>query len=368
MPQATPFTTAVIRLLRPFIRVAIRRRPITPPRKALILKPCCMSQVLLATPLLRQLEQAYPDAQFDWAVTEWARPAIATNPRVSHIIPTGNVGLPHATWGEIFAFARSLRDQQYDTCFIPSSSSALSLIPWLAGIPQRVGLDVNGRGFAHTLPVRPPAEAHTAEQYLALATALGLDTATARTEFFPSDASRTQMTERLVDEMGWLGDVPLVMMHPGGGTNPAYPDQRKQWPAERFARLGNHLVRQYGAKVLLVGSAEEAPLAASVAGMMSAAVLNLAGKTTLGELGALGEVASLYVGNDAGATHVAAAVGCPVLAIYGPNSPAFSRPYVGRSQGLATAWQAYEEPFTWEKGISTAEVIRLADELLGGGA
>jgi heptosyltransferase-2 len=215
----------------------------------------------------------------------------------------------------------------------------------------------------HTTAVRPPAESHTAERYLALAHAIGLPPAPPRAEFFPSDASRTRMTERLVDEMGWLGDVPLVILHPGGGTNPAYPDERKRWPPERFARLANHLARRYQAKILVVGDEIDKPYAAALVGMVSGALLNLAGRTTLGELGALGEVASLYVGNDTGTTHVAAAVGCPVIAIYGVDAPDQIRPYTAAN--LITLWQPYEGAFSWAQGVTAEEAMRAADTLLG---
>ena len=365
MPRATPLTTAALRLARPFMRLAIRPHDFAPPRKALILKPCCLSQLMLATPLLRQLAQAYPTAQFDWAAHDWARPAIATNPRVRRILATGQVGLPTATWAEVFAFARTLRQQGYDTCFIPSSSAVLSLVAWLAGIPQRVGLDEHGRGVWHTTAVAPPPESHTAERYLALAHAIGLPPAPPRPEFFPSDANRTRMTERLVDEMGWLGDVPLVLLHPGGGSNPAYPDERKRWPTERFARLANHLARQYQAKILVLGDEQDKPLADALVGMVSAPLLNLAGRTTLGELGALAEVATLYVGNDAGATHVAAAVGCPVLAIYGVDAPDQIRPYAPPAK-LTTLWRPYEGAFSWAQGVTAEEAMQAVDRLVIG--
>jgi len=83
----------------------------------------------------------------------------------------------------------------------------------------------------------------------------------------------------------------------------------------------------------------------------------------LGELGALCELASLYVGNDVGSTHVAAATGCPTLAIYGPTDPGVYAPYMvnGRVQ---TLWRPYEGEFNWTTGVSVDEAIGAAEELL----
>jgi lipopolysaccharide heptosyltransferase II len=324
---------------------------------------------MLATPLLAALSQAYPQARFDWAVSDWARPAVAGNARLTELIATGPGSLHDLSWGEVRALAGRLRQEQYDTCFIPSRSSLLALVAWWAGIPQRVGLNVGGRGFAHTVAVVPPGMArHESAVYLALAGAAGVDpevVAAVGMEFHAPDGDRSAVTRRLVDELDWLGDAPLVVVHPGGGQNPLQTDLSKQWPVERFALLANHLVRQHQAQVLLVGGEADRPLAQAVAGMTSGPVVDWTGHTPLGELGALCEVADLYVGNDTGPTHVAAAVGCPTLAIFGPSDPAVSAPYATRGQVVAL-WHELEEDgsFSWQDGVTVAEAVKAADGLL----
>lgn len=364
MPRENVLTVTAAQLAS--IPFRLRRRGVfIPPEKVLILKPCCLSQVMLTTPLLAALQSTYPRAQFDWAVSEWARPAIATNPRLSHLIDSGRVGLADSSWADLRELVHRLRQEQYDTCFIPSRSSLLSLVAWLARIPQRVGLNVQGRGFAQTIAVRPPAgEVHEAAIYLSLAEALAIDTDQVRMEFYPPDSDRTAVTQRLVDEIDWLGDVPLVIMHPGGGINPVHRVDQKRWPVERFARLGNYLARTFKACILLVGSQENRPLAEAVAGLMPTRVHNLAGRVSLGQIGALCEVADLYVGNDAGPTHVAAAVGCPTLAIFGPTMPVVSRPFNTKGQ-VVTLWQERNgQAFRWEEGVTADEGMEAAGKLL----
>ncbi len=366
MPQETILTAAAARLARlPFWLFA--RRPFTPPKKALILKPCCVSQAMLATPLLAALHKTYPETRFDWAISDWARPAVAGNPRITELISVGPGGLGQSSWPAIQKFIKRLRQEQYDTCFIPSRSSLLAYVAWRAGIPQRIGLNVHGRGFAHTLTVKPEVtERHEALIYQTLALAAGADATTIAAsgmEYYAPDIDRTAVTRRLIDDLDWLGDVPLVVIHPGGGKNPVRSNTQKQWPVERFVRLGNHLVRQYGAKILLIGDEGERPLTKQISGMMSASVADWAGRVKLGEVGALGEVADLYVGNDAGPTHIAAAVGCPTLAIFGPSDPAVSGPYA--TKGPVTAlWHDVGKPFSWDDGASVAEAIKAADKLL----
>ena len=343
------------------------RRPFVPPRKALILQPCCLGRVMLTTPLLAALSAAFPEARFDWAISDWALQAISANPRVTRIIRAGAGDLSGNSGEEMRAFLNTVRSEAYDTCFIPSQSSEMARAARRAGIPQRIGLDVGGHGFAHTLPVRPPVgERQTARIFLSLAVAVGVDEAIIRgaeMEFHPSDVDRTSVTRWLVEDFDWLGDAPLVVLHPGGGDNPSQTNLDKRWPTYRFARLANHLKRVHDARMVVVGTAEERTLADQAVGMMSLPAANRAGRMGLGELGALCELASLYVGNDAGSTYVAAATGCPTLAIYGPTDPGIYGPYMvnGRVQSL---WRPYEGEFSWAGGVSLEEASAAADSLL----
>lgn len=371
MPRENLITTAIARLARIPFWAAASRRPMAAPGKALILKPCCLSQVMLATPLLAALAEQYPQAQFDWAISQWARPAVASNPRISELIHTGDASIRLSSWFEVRELVSLIRRQRYDTCFIPSRSSTLSLIAWWAGIPQRVGLNFNGRGFAHTVAVgRPLGILHESALYLALAKAAGVSLEIiehAGMEFYPPDRDRLEVTERLVSELDWLGDRPLVLLHPGGGTNPVRQDADKQWPVARFVLLANHLVRQHNAQVILVGGPADLPQAKEIAGLTSSPLANWVGKAGLGALGALSELASLYIGGDSGPTHIAAAAGCPTLAIFGPSDPAVSGPFA--TKGVVDAlWREHlpGQPFHWDQGVTVAEAVAAADRMLSG--
>lgn len=367
MPQESFLTVTAARLASLAFKFA--KRPFTVPQKALILHPCCVTQVMLATPLLSVLAHAFPQTQFDWAVSDWARPAIAKNPYLTELIPTGNLGVSRLSRTDMQTLIQQIRHESYDTCLIPGRASWLSWVAWQAGIPQRIGVSAGGRGFAQTL-VAPPltGRQHAADVYLSLAQACQIDLPPGERPpmaFYPADDDRTAVTRRLIDELEWLGDVPLVIIHPGGGAGSIFEDPRKRWPVERFVLLINHLVRQHNARILLVGSSYDQELAAAIAGMSSLHCANWTGQMTLGALGALGEMANLYVGNDTGPTHIAAAVGCPTLAIFGPSDPAVSGPYSPITDKVKILWRGGEErPFSWQEGVTVAEACQAADELL----
>jgi heptosyltransferase-2 len=345
------------------------RKPFTPPQKAIILQPCCLSQVMLTTPLLAALSNAYPETRFDWLISDWARPAVAGNPRLTELVDAGSVDLKSGGYSLLRTMSHLLREENYDTGIIPSRSGVMSLLPWRAGIPQRIGLNVNGRGFAHTISVKPGKEVrHASEIYLTLAEAMAVTISEENPvgmEFYPPDRARTRITRRLVEELDWLGDQPLIIMHPGGASNPLESNLQKQWPSERFVRLGNYLARQHNARIVLVGSEADRSLVTAVSGMMSNPAVDLASQLSLGELGALCEVADLYVGNDTGPTHIAAAVGCATLAIFGPSDPAYSKPYGTKGKVIAL-WHEWDEkrPFSWDDGVLVEEAIQAADKLL----
>lgn len=367
MPQETFLTAAAARLLSVPFRFG--RRPFSTPKKALILHPCCLSQVLLATPLLSVLTAAFPHTQFDWAVSEWARPAIAKNPLITELLPTGDLGVAPLSFLEMRGIAEKLRQGNYDTCLILGRASMLSWVAWQAGIPQRIGVASSGRGFANTLtaPTRT-GQQHATDVYLSLAEACGIDMPHGERPpmaFYPADDDRTAVTQRLIDDLNWLGDVPLVVIHPGGGAGSLYEDPLKRWPTERFVLLINHLARQHNARILLVGSQHDQPLATAIAGMTSVNCANWAGRVTLGEVGSLGEIANLYVGNDTGPTHIAAATGCPTLAIFGPSNPNVSAPFSPKTERVITVWNAEAgRPFSWDNGVTVTEAIKAATQLL----
>jgi len=368
MPKESAFTAALSRLARiPFALQS--ERPFTPPEKALILKPCCVSQAMLTTPLLVALSQQYPAARFDWAISDWARPTIIGNTRLTELISTGAGGMDGLSWRDLSALAKRLEREQYDTVFIPSRSSLLSLVAWMAHIPQRIGLQVDGRGFAHTHAVAPAKDVvQETAVYLSLATAADVSDdamAAAKMEFYPPDSARTAVTERLIDDVDWLGEKPLFIIHPGGGRNPVRTNRHKQWPMERFVRLINGLGKAYDAQILLVGDADDKPLVSKIASLTSVPAADWSGRMDLGEIGALSEVADLYIGHDTGPTHVATAVGCPVLAIFGPSDPRISQPYTDRPERLCVLAQENRHiPFAWDDSVSIETALQAVETLL----
>lgn len=332
----------------------------TPPRPAIIIQPGDLAEVMSTTPLLAAVSDAYPGVAFDWLVSDAARPGIIGNQRLRRLIRAeevepGNKATEH--------LASLLRAGEYDICFVPVDSLRAAYEAWRAGIPQRIGLGWNP---LFTTRARPPSgDLLPAQRYLSLATAAGVDServAKAEMEFSPSDYDRADVTRWLVESMDWLGDTTLVVLHPGTGVMDETMRAR-QWPAERFARLANYLSRQHRARVVLVGGPQDIAVSREVAGMIPYPVANRTGQMGLGEMGALCELANLYIGNDVAPTYIAAASGCPTVVVHGPTNPAASKPYMVNTL-VTSVWRAGGEPFSWRDGVTVEEVATAAAALL----
>ncbi len=290
--------------------------------RILILKPCCLGDVLMTTPAIAALRAGLPAAHIDFAVGPWSRPMLERNPHIERLIDAGRVGSGPYALADWRALVGRIRAGRYDLCLIPDRSPALTLLPAGAGIPRRVGLDSDGRGFSLTQRVPAGGIQHEVDLYLACVAALGLPTAGARLEFYPSPAARQNAAS-----LTPAGAGPLVVVHPAGGQNPGMTLSAKRWPAARFAALIGRLQTEQQARVIVVGGKDDIALTESICQAAGGAPTNLAGRLSFDELGALLEGAQLFIGNDTGAMHLAVAAGAPTVAIFGPSDPRQYGPY-----------------------------------------
>ena len=325
MPVRAALVSAAGRLLR----LGARTRAVDSAavRSIVVIKPCCLGDLLLATPALAALRAAYPHASISLAVSAWARPAIENNPHVDTIVDCeGFTGRPWRRWSAYRRFSNTLRAGSYDLAIVLDRSLFASLAAWRAGIPLRVGIDSGGRGFSLTTRVAWNQIRHETDLYLDVVQAVGAPVSVAEQPFYrPAPVHRT-FAARVFEEWQLQDRGPVVVIHPGGGSNPGMTLAAKRWPATRYAALADRLVESIGAQVVVVGHPEDGPVARQLHMAMQYEALELVGQTSFGQLAAVIERSDLYIGNDAGATHLAAAVGTPVIAIFGPTNPAVYGP------------------------------------------
>lgn len=321
-----------------------RPRPVPPgftPTRILVIKLCCLGDVLMATPALAAVRRAFPTSQLDFAVGSWSQPAIRNNANVSGIVDTGDLGGGHYPLGRYWSLARAIGAQRYDLAIVLERSVFATMLPLVAGIPYRVGLDSEGRGFPLTTRVPCVPLRHEAALYLDVAQASfghKTDSPTApmepasrdgRPEFYPS-ADESEAARRVIAGVR----RPIVAIHPGGAVNPGTTLLAKRWNPERFASVADRLVQSYGATVLLAGGPSDSGAVHSVQRAMNQPCVLLSDKLTFGELGAIFAECDLFVGNDSGPAHLAAAAGAQVVVVFGPTDPRVYGPYGGAGEAV----------------------------------
>jgi ADP-heptose:LPS heptosyltransferase len=300
--------------------------PDTDPRRVVLILPCCIGDVVLATAALTALRRAYPGAYIAWAVGSWSKPAIEHHDLLDAVIDTGSAALPVKTPGGMLRFVRQLRAGDFDLAVSLVRSPLMSLAVLLTGIPVRAGIDSAGRGFGYTVraKVDPNVPRHEAEIYLDVIRVLGIDTAGCYANVPVSEADQAAVQGKL-HEHGI--DGAYLVINPAGGRNPGMVMDAKRYPPEQIAALANRLAPALGASVVLIGGGGDEALVTAVQDRLDAPAAAFVGALSFGEIAPLAHDARLYIGNDTGLTHLAAAADAKTVMILGPSDPARYAPF-----------------------------------------
>jgi lipopolysaccharide heptosyltransferase II len=316
---------------------------LAPGARVLIIKPCCLGDVILTSATIAALGEARPDLQIDYLVSDWSRPVLAGNPRLNRLVPTGVRG-SNLGWRRWLGLAWKLRRAGgYQAALVLDRSPRLNLLPWLAGIPLRAGVDNLWRGFAlNARATQTGGLKHEAEVYLDVARALGIRPENPHLEFCvppEAEASFRQKARKLGLDLA----RPIATLHPAGGQNPDTQVLSKRWPPAGFGAIAARLAAQ-GWQVILIGANTDRPVVNEVLAAVQPAtgpdgppanIIDGCGQFDLTESGALLAHSRLFVGNDTGLMHLAAAAGTAVVAIFGPSSPVAYGPYTPRGRSVS---------------------------------
>jgi heptosyltransferase I len=285
-------------------------------QRFLLLRLGSLGDVVHALPSAAALRDSFPDARIDWAVEpKWAR-LLEGNPDLNNVIQ-----IDRKSAGGIFSTVTQLRSANY-TCAIDFQGLYKSaLLAFASGAPRRIGFQRTyaREGYASWFYTERlnPRGAHKVEHNLTLAEAAGARKFPPR---FPI-AIRPEDEARVTQELEDRNIRDFFVLNPGGGW------RSKCWPAERYGELHAKIFENFGLRgVVSYGPGEDdlAQAAISAAGKSAPAAIPLA----LGPLMALLRRARLVVSADTGPLHLAAALGTPVVALFGPTDPARNGPFI----------------------------------------
>lgn len=289
------------------------------PHDILIIGPSWVGDMVMAQSLFAALKQRHPDANIDVLAPEWTRPLLARMPEVREAI---SMPVTHGVfgWKQRRQIGLGLRSKNYDQSIVLPNSWKSALIPWFANIPQRTGWLGEMRYWLlnDARKLDKKALPMMVQRFVSLAYPA------TQSRIAPDYLPPKMIAETISSELNpsKLDEQKRLVLCPGAEFGPA-----KQWPASHYAGLGEKLTQQ-GWQILIMGSKADASVGEEiVAGITDKQnVINLCGKTQLGEAIDLMATADQVVSNDSGLMHIAAALNKPLVAIYGPTSPAFTPP------------------------------------------
>ena len=287
----------------------------------LIVRLGSLGDLVHALPAASALRDAYPDARIDWLVDEVHREFLELVPVLTSTVPLR--ARTAAAWLEV---RRALRAQRYDVALDFQGLLKSAALARLSGASRVIGFDAeaareSAAAWFYTERQAGGEGRHVIDKNLALIGALGV---TAEAKAFPLRQVDSPALAAL--HARGLGRFALL----NGGA--AWPNKR--WPADRFGRLAAWLRDRHGLASVVLWGPGEAELAQAIAEASSDAAV-VAPETRVADLVALGRAATLMVSGDTGPTHIAAAVGTPVVALFGPTNPRRNGPWDPRDITLA---------------------------------
>ena len=319
------------------------------PTRILVIRFSSMGDIVLTSPVTRQLGRLFPDAEIDFLTRSEYAPLARTLPGVTDVeCLSPETGL--------WRLVSRLRERRYDLA-IDLHGNLRSRLVAMAGIAGRV-LRYDKRRFARMAIVRRRRRSrtvpHTIDRYLEVlerldaAGAHGLKVlerldaadgsgrggtqsdAEKRLPQLNVDAAAAAMVEERLADAGIGPDIRVLGVAPGASHSP------KRWPPERFARVADHMAQSRDMKILLLGSEADRPVAGEMAHAMERPAVDWSGATDLATLPAAVRRCALLVSNDSGPMHVATAVGTPVVGVFGATHPRLGFAPVGPEDAAVT--------------------------------
>jgi heptosyltransferase II len=291
--------------------------------RILIVAPSWIGDAILSEPLVALLREPFEPQIVDVLAPSWCAPVYARMRGVRSIIENP-VGHGELKLGARRALADSLRANGYTRAFILPNSFKSALIPWFARIPRRIGYVGEARRLLLTDARRLDRRAYPrlVDRFVALAAQPGELAPTLPVPVLVPNAANAANAMRA---LGLATHRPVAVFCPGAEYGPA-----KRWPTEHFATLARRLVDS-GYAVWLIGSPNDRPAADPIAAAVPD-VRNACGRTDLGTAIDLLALASVVISNDSGLMHAAAAVGRPLVALFGSSSPDYTPPLSALAQ------------------------------------
>ena len=277
-----------------------------------------LGDAILTTPVFKALKDTYPDSYIAVMAPQRVADVYRNNPNIDDIIIFDEKGKQRG-FKEKLEFIRSLKEKKFDTVYLIHRSLTRALVCYFAGIKERIGYKRFKTWFILTKRIPAPyISVHRQEYYLNLFAQGGVEIKNTMPEFFIPEDIRSNIKKSL-EKQKKLHKY-LV------GINPSANWELKRWPKEKFAQLADRLISELDCGLYFVGAKQDEKVIRSVIRLMHQAPYDLCGETSIKELAAYVESMDLFISNDSGPAHLAAALGTKTLALFGPTSTQVTSP------------------------------------------
>jgi heptosyltransferase-2 len=286
--------------------------------RVLIIRTDRIGDVLLSTPAIKAVRDSYPNAHIGMMVRPYVEDVVDGNPYLDEVILYDKDNADKGILGTL-RFVIRLRRKRFDIAIVLHPTLRSNLIPFLSGIPERVGYD-RKCGFFLTKrlkDIKHRGEKHEIDYSLDILRSIGIS-AKDRSLYMPTKPEYERVIERFMDLSDISGRDVVVAISPGASC------PSKRWPAFRFGRVADELIGKHNVKVVIIGGPADVKTVNEVKTGMVHSPIILSEEHSLGEVAALLKRCNLLISNDSGPVHIAVAVGTPVISIFGRLDPGLS--------------------------------------------
>ena len=277
------------------------------PQKILLIRLSSLGDIVLTTPAIRAVRAHFRDAYIAMLVAKQSAEILRENPYLDEIITFDRRAKDKDT-REMLRIIRLLRERRFTLAIDLQRKFRTGLLMAFSGAPERIG-----KGRFCTVRVQEQENKHATTHYFDVLHAAGIPAEDQRLELFLSESERFAAAQRF-DTAGVSDEQLKIGFFPGAGW------KLREWMPERFAEIGDRLVQHFNANVLIFGGQKEAALVQTVANLMDAEAITFAGNLQIRQLTACIEKCDLFLTNDTGPMHIAAAVGTPTVSLFGPGN------------------------------------------------
>lgn len=285
-------------------------------KNILIVRTDRIGDVVLTTPAIKAVRKGFPHARITILVSASTQDLVKGNPYLDEILVDDRRYQHRGPWG-YYKLISMIRKRKFDLAIVFHTKKRTNLLCFLAGIPHRVGYKNNKFGFLLNVPIfddRPLGIKHEAKYCLDVLKAIDIY----ETEielYIPLQPEAERWATEIFDEFRLDRSQAIVVIHPWSNC------PTREWPVKRFCELIHQLSDKYACDFILVGSKENKDTAKEIVETVDVPMVDLTGKTDLGQLVSLVKRCHLLISNDSGPVHIAAGLDVPVVSIFTRNQP-----------------------------------------------